>query len=105
MDSVKFEELDALAAEVLPERAVLGIVSTPFNNAGGGANGSASSSSAAASGGNTVVYDGGHHGATALSACQSSHSEGTPGLTGTLGLGSNNPNETMSCTPAAVSSY
>ncbi|RSD22164.1 hypothetical protein [Amycolatopsis eburnea] len=92
MNDLSFDALDALTGEVLPERAVLGVVSTPFNNAG-------------ESGGNTTVVTGGNHGATAISACQSTHSEGTPGLLGSVGLGSNNPSESVTCTPGAVSSY
>ncbi|GHF10382.1 hypothetical protein GCM10017786_50070 [Amycolatopsis deserti] len=89
-----------LTGEVLPERAVLGVVATPFS---GGS--SASSSSAAAAGGNTVIYDGGNHGAVSTSACQATHAEGTPGLVGSLGLGSNNPSESLTCVPASTATY
>lgn len=102
--TISIADLDQLAGEVMPERAVLSTVSTPFNNAGGGAHagsdGSASSAAAAAGGG-----DGGHHGATAINSCQGTVSQGTPGLLGSLGLGSNNPNSTFTCTPGAVASY
>lgn len=105
MGHIDFTALDELAGEVLPERAVLGVVSTPFNNTGAGDGGSSSSSAAAAGGSSTTVVDAGNHGATALSACQSTNTPGTPGLVGTLGLGSANPSSTITCTPAAVSSY
>jgi hypothetical protein len=99
---ISFTELDQLVGEVLPERTVLATVSTPFNNvAGGGADGSASSSAAAAAGGG----DGGSHGATAINSCQGTVSQGTPGLLGSLGLGSNNPGSTFTCTPGAIASY
>lgn len=92
-----------LSGEVLPERALLGVVATPFHTTG--AEGSSSSSAAASSGGNTVIYDGGNHGSATVSACQATHAEGTPGLTGTLGLGSNNPSESMTCVPASTATY
>lgn len=81
MDSVKFDALDMLAGEVLPERAVLGVFSTPFS--GGGA----------------------QHGAVSTSACQATHAEGTPGLVGALGLGSNNPSSSLTCVPAATAVF
>jgi hypothetical protein len=95
--NVSFAELEEMSGELLPERAVLSTVSTPFNNF---------SSGAAGGGGTTVVVvDGGNHGATALSACTVTSTPGTPGLLGTLGLGSVNPGSSMTCVPAAVSSY
>lgn len=82
--SFSYADLDQLTGEVLPERAVLSTVVTPFNNGGMG---------------------GGDHGATVSSACQSTHHEGTPGLLGSLGLGSNNPSQNLACTPAAIASH
>lgn len=98
MGNIDIAALDDLSGEVLPERTVLGVVSTPFNNAGAGGSGSSSTSVAVSDGG-------GNHGATALSSCQATSSPGTPGLLGSLGLGSANPGTTMTCTPAAISSY
>jgi hypothetical protein len=100
--AISFTDLDQLAGEVLPERTVLATVSTPFNNAAGGDGGagSASSSAAAAAGG-----DGGSDGATAINGQQNTVSQGTPGLLGSLGLGSNNPGSTSTATPGAIASY
>lgn len=92
MSAVSYAELDQLGGEMLPERAVLGIVSTPFNNYNPGGAGQGST---------TVVIGGGH--STTLSACQATNSSGTPGLLGALGLGSNNPTSSLTCIPAAVS--
>lgn len=89
MSAVSYAELDQLGGEMLPERAVLGIVSTPFNNYNpGGGNGT------------TVAVGGGH--STTVSACQATDSSGTPGLLGSLGLGSNNPTSSLTCVPSAV---
>ncbi|WP_171164153.1 hypothetical protein [Streptomyces sp. I05A-00742] len=105
MDNViSFEELAGVTGEVLPERTVMGIMATPFGPGDGGAGaGSAASSSAANAGGNVVAP--GDHGTTALSACQSIDRPGTPGLFGSLGLGSQNPTSSLTCTPAAISSH
>ncbi len=99
--TVSFEELDHLAGEVLPERTVMSLVSVAALNTGAGAGsaGDSSSSSASAGGG------GDHQGTTALSACQSNATPGTPGLLGSLGLGSANPSSSVTCTPAAVSGH
>ncbi len=91
---ISFEELDLLAGEVLPERTVLSTVTTPFNSAGAGGG------AAAAAGGG-----GADQGTTALSACQSNQTPGTPGLLGSLGLGSANPSSSVTCTPAAISGH
>jgi hypothetical protein len=93
MPAVSYAELDRLGGELLPERAVLGIVSTPFNNNNPGGAGGGSTT--------VVVSNSGDHGA-ALSACQATNSPGTPGLLGSLGLGSANPGQSMTCVPAAV---
>lgn len=99
--AISFTNLDQLAGEVLPERTVMSTVSTPFNNAGGDGGGAGSASSAAAAGG-----DGGaSHGATAINGQQNTVSQGTPGLLGSLGLGSNNPGSTAIATPGAIASY
>ncbi|MCD2192757.1 hypothetical protein LQ327_05070 [Actinomycetospora endophytica] len=78
--AINFSDLDALTGEVLPERTVLSTVSTPFNNAGG------SDSS---------------HGAAGINGQQGEVSHGTPGLLGSLGLGSENPHSDLSSTPGA----
>jgi hypothetical protein len=90
MSVIRYEELDQLAGELLPERTVLGVVSTPFNNWGGG-------------GGMGYGYPP-DHGAAALSACQSNQWQQTAGLLGDLSLNSQNPNATLSCIPAAAAS-
>lgn len=71
MSVIRYEELDQLAGELLPERTVLSVVSTPFNNNGGGASYFSGSS---------------HQGSTAFSAVQ-----GQTGLFGAVGLSSQSP--------------
>ena len=106
MSTISFQELDLLSGEMLPERTLLSTV-TDFSGGGdsSSAGSSSSSSSAAAAGGGSsnVVAD--DDGAVVVSACQSTYSPGTPGLTGTLGLGSSNPGSSQTCTPAAVATY
>ncbi|MFI1799552.1 hypothetical protein ACH427_19680 [Streptomyces sp. NPDC020379] len=110
-NTISFEELHDVAGEVLPERTVMGIMATPLGfgdpdggGAGAGA-GSSSSSSATAAGGGVVAVPPSDHGTTILSNCQSIDRQGTPGLFGSLGLGSANPAATVTCTPAAISSH
>ena len=80
---VTFNDLDQMAAEVLPERTVLSTVVTPIG--GGGA------------------IDGGGGGTAILSSCQTTTTYTEPGVTGVLGLGFNaTPVQTQSCVPAAV---
>lgn len=96
---VTFADLDQMAAEVLPERTVLGVVVAP---AGGGGSAGSSSSSAAAAGGGAV--DGG--GAAALNSCSSTTSFQQQGVLGLLGLGTQQvPVVTTTCAPGAVASY
>lgn len=109
-NAISFEELDNIAGEVLPERTVMGVVATPFNHLGGGPDGGsgsagASSSAAANSGGGVFAPAPSDHGTTILSSCQSIDRQGTPGLFGSLGLGSENPAAGVTCTPAAISSH
>ncbi|GGV70622.1 MULTISPECIES: hypothetical protein [Streptomyces] len=97
MSAVSLEELGNLSGEVLPERSVLSTV-VPFNNWGGaGHDGGASSSSSA-----LALGGGDHHSVVTSSACQSTFNQGTPGLIGALGLGSNNPVNSVTCTPATT---
>jgi hypothetical protein len=70
--SVSYEELDRLAGEVLPERVVLSTV---------------------APAGPSSVSAGGQ-------SCTVTYNPGTPGLVGSLGLGSSNPGATMVCASA-----
>jgi len=104
MSTISFQELDLLSGEMLPERTLLSTV-TDFSGGGGsgGSAGSASSAAAAGGGSGTVIAD--DDGATTVSACQSTYSPGTPGLLGSLGLGSTNPGSSQTCTPAAVATY
>ncbi|MGX1501720.1 UNVERIFIED_CONTAM: hypothetical protein RKD43_000345 [Streptomyces graminofaciens] len=95
MSKISFEELDVLAGEMLPERAVLSTV-VPFNNWGGG--GSSSSAVAIA----PAASD--QNGITS-SACTVQEVDGTPGLLGALGLGSNNPSSGMTCVPSSTSVF
>jgi hypothetical protein len=101
MSAISYDELDRLAGELLPERTVLGVISTPLAHFGASGASSSSSSAAASSGGNTVVVTQAP-GPTVVSACQATNSPGTPGLLGSLGLGSANPGTSMTCIPAAV---
>ncbi|RSD22163.1 hypothetical protein [Amycolatopsis eburnea] len=80
---IGFTELAALAGEVLPERAVLGLV---------GGSGSAAPAQYVATGpdGSTVYY-----------ACQTTHNAGTQGIVGATGLGQP-PSTTTTCVPAVV---
>ena len=99
---ISIADLDRLDGELLPERAMLSTVSTPFNNSHGHGHGHGGGSSASA-----AQTGGGHssgHGATVINSCQTTTSHGTPGLLGSLGLGSSNPYTTTTCSPAAVSS-
>ncbi|MFF4159001.1 hypothetical protein [Streptomyces sp. NPDC001678] len=109
ISAISFEELDRIAGEVLPERTVMGVIATPLNLVGPGDPGagaaSGSSSSAAATGGGVFAPVPHDHGTTMLSACQSIDRQGTPGLLGSLGLGSENPTASVVCTPAAVASH
>jgi hypothetical protein len=97
MSVVRYEELDQLAGELLPERTVLGVVSTPFNNVGSG-------------GGFFPGSDG--HGAAIVSSCQTTMSpqgqgSGGWGLLGDLGISGGSPAfPYQSCTPStAVGSF
>jgi hypothetical protein len=98
MSKISFEELDVLAGEMLPERAVLSTV-VPFNNWGGAGSegGSSSSAAAAAAGGG---HGGGDQNGIVSSACHVQETDGTPGLLGALGLGSNNPSQSVTCLPS-----
>ncbi|GGX60897.1 hypothetical protein [Streptomyces hiroshimensis] len=112
-NAISFEELDAIAGEVLPERTVMGIVAAPLaygpagdGDGGAGAGAGSSSSSSASSGGGVVNAPAPHdHGTVALSACQAVDRQGTPGLFGSLGLPSTNPTTSITCIPAAVASH
>lgn len=100
MNAITFDELDGLTGEVLPERAVLSTV-IPFNNLGAGHDGGGSSSSSAVA----LGGDSANHGAISNSACQAQQVQGTPGLLGSLGLGSNNPSTGLTCVPTSLATY
>ncbi|MER6812343.1 hypothetical protein ABT299_24015 [Spirillospora sp. NPDC000708] len=89
MKSFSYTELDKLAGEVLPERAVLSTLlvggdndNENLNLSGGGGHGEGTTA---------VVPD-----------CQSNidHSQG--GLVGALGLSSENPNSSFTCSASSV---
>lgn len=101
MSTVSFQELDAITGELLPERTLLSTV-TDFGGGSGGSGSGSAAAAAAGGGGTTIVNFGDDGGAIGLSACHSSQSFGTPGLLGSLGLGSNNPTVSQTCTPALV---
>lgn len=90
MAQVSFAELDALAGEVLPERAVLSLIDLSGMKVNV-LNSSSNSSYAMPAGNGHVAY-----------ACQATDSSGTPGVLGALGFGSANPGSSMTCIPAAV---
>ena len=93
-------DLAALDGEVLPERTVMGTVSNPFHGVPGAGAGHGSGSAAAAS--DASGPSGPGHGTTVVNSCQTTTSYGTPGLLGSLGLGSENPHTTTTCTPSTV---
>ena len=87
---VSFDELDQMAAEVLPERTVMCVVE-------GGASGGGHGAAAAAGGGDD--------GATMLSSCTTTTGYTNPGVLGIAGAQYNTgPQTTTTCTPAAVAS-
>ncbi|MBD2891714.1 hypothetical protein ABT299_00450 [Spirillospora sp. NPDC000708] len=90
MNSFSYTELDKLAGEVLPERAVLSTLlvggdsdndNQNFNLGGGGHDG----------GTTAVVPD-----------CQSNITHSQGGLVGALGLSSENPNSSFTCSASSV---
>ena len=87
--NVTYDALDQLSGEVLPERVVLSTVA-PVQFGGG------------AAGGPVVIDNNNAGGGAVVSACQATYSPGTPGLLGSLGLGSENPGSTLTCVPAAA---
>lgn len=97
MSKISFEELDVLAGEMLPERAVLSTV-VPFNNWGGAGSegGSSSSAAAAAAGGG---HGGGDQNGIVSSACHVRETGATTGLVGALGLGTPS-SQSMTCLPS-----
>lgn len=92
MSAVSYEELNELSGDLLPERALLSLINLSISNIG-------SSST-------TYTYPpaAGGQGSTVAYACQATNSPGTPGLLGSLGLGSSSPQSTMTCIPAAITS-
>ncbi|TDD92155.1 hypothetical protein E1293_01185 [Actinomadura darangshiensis] len=92
MKSFSYTELDKLAGEVLPERAVLSTLlvgggsdndneNLNFNHGGGGHDG-----------GTTAV----------VPNCQSNINHSQGGLIGALGLSSENPNSSFTCASSSV---
>jgi hypothetical protein len=91
MKSFSYTELDKLAGELLPERAVLSTLlvggdndndNKNFNLGGGGHDG----------GGTTAV----------VPNCQSNITHSQGGLIGALGLSSENPNSSFTCAGSSV---
>ncbi|ALC18426.1 hypothetical protein ACH46N_22280 [Streptomyces pristinaespiralis] len=89
MDDIGYPELNALCAEFLPPRTMLSLITIDNSST-------------------TYQYhfpEGGGDGNSQVAfACQSERVHGTPGLIGSLGLGSNNPSSSLTCVPAAVTS-
>ncbi|WP_242884446.1 hypothetical protein [Actinomadura litoris] len=92
MKSFSYTELDLLAGEVLPERAVLSTLIV-----GGGSDNDNT---------NTNLNAGGHgHGGGTTAVvpnCQSSITHSQGGLVGALGLSSENPNSSFTCASSSV---
>ncbi|TDD94629.1 hypothetical protein [Actinomadura rubrisoli] len=91
MKSFSYTELDKLAGEVLPERAVLSTLlvggGTDNDNLNLNHNGG----------------HGGHGGTTAVVPnCQSNINHSQGGLIGALGLSSENPNQSFTCSGSSV---
>jgi hypothetical protein len=94
------EALDQLTGEVLPERVVLSTVAPPD----GGTTSVNNYLQGAPNGGAAAPVAGGgvaHGGAAISSTCVASNSPGTPGLLGSLGLGSSNPGSSVTCSPSS----
>ncbi len=90
---VSLADLEHLGGEVLPPRTVLSVVDLTVNNGPGA--GAVSSSPAPAAGGG---------GADHPQSCTTTSSPGTPGLLGSLGLGSSQPHTSVTCVPTSGSS-
>ena len=82
MSVIRYEELDQLAGELLPERTVLGVVSTPFNGFGPG-----------------------YRGTAILSACQAPLQQFQAASIFYTILGAQSTQGGVTCVPAAIASY
>ncbi|QKG24565.1 hypothetical protein [Actinomadura verrucosospora] len=91
MNSFSYTELDKLAGEVLPERAVLSTLLV-------GGDGSSNENQ------NFNLGGGGHDGGTTavVPNCQSNINHSQGGLVGALGLSSENPNQSFTCAGSSV---
>lgn len=98
--SISYQQLDTLNGDVLPERAVLSLV-TVSPSGGGGSESSAPAPTPGNSPSTYVVSDG--QGGTVYYACQTTSSPGSQGLLGDAGLGTP-PYSTTTCMPAAATS-
>jgi hypothetical protein len=84
---VTFDQLDEMAAEVLPERTVLSVVVTPVG--GGGA-----------------ISGGGGGGGIAMAACTTSNTYTNPGVIGLLAPQAYaGPIQTNTCVPSVIATY
>ncbi|MFI0483099.1 hypothetical protein [Actinomadura sp. 9N215] len=93
MKSFSYSELDKLAGEVLPERAVLSTLLV-----GGGENDNGNLNFNHNNGG-------GHHGGGTTAVvpnCQAINNNPQGGLVGALGLSSNNPTSSFTCASSSV---
>jgi hypothetical protein len=91
MKSFSYTELDKLAGEVLPERAVLSTLLV-----GGGSDNDNQNFN--------LNHDGGHDGGTTavVPNCQGNINHSQGGLVGALGLSSENPNTSFTCAGSSV---
>jgi hypothetical protein len=108
MEAVNYAELAELAGEFLPERTVLGTVTTPFNNFDPGqgtggvlGGGTGASSSSSAQGGAVGVVNPAHYGFQSSDACTQNQSPLSN--SGALGLFTTAQQDTSSCIPASTS--
>ena len=84
---ITFDQLDQMAAEVLPERTVLSVVVTPIG--GGGA-----------------ISGGGGGGGIAMAACTTSNTYTNPGVLGLLAPQAYaGPIQTNSCVPSVIATF
>ncbi|WP_242904128.1 hypothetical protein [Actinomadura terrae] len=94
MKSFSYTELDLLAGEVLPERAVLSTLIV-----GGGSDNDNTNTNLNAGGG----HGHGGGGTTAVVPnCQGTITHSQGGLVGALGLSSENPNSSFTCASSSV---
>lgn len=100
---VQFEELDAIDGEVIPQRILLSTLADLLGELSRLVSGDAPvPEGRAVEAPPPFPVDTVDDGSTVYYACTTTYTPGTPGLLGTVGLGSANPGYSQVCTPAAV---